>query len=62
MCELPKVACRNSKRYKGVSPPKCGCLVCTVIWLTKEVRETKALVERLEADRRSRFAGYPGYD
>lgn len=34
LASLPKknIQCRNFKRYKGVFPPKCGCLSCEIVY------------------------------
>ena len=30
------VACRHASTYKGIRPPKCGCVVCRIIWRMEE--------------------------
>jgi hypothetical protein len=33
-----KTYCKNWRRYKGIRPPKCGCLACDYIYYVAESR------------------------
>ena len=33
----PQIACSHARQYKGLNPPKCGCLSCRLLYVEKRL-------------------------
>jgi hypothetical protein len=44
-----KPECKNTKTYKGINPPRCGCKKCWEIYIEKH-KSTKKYIDHSDPD------------